>query len=889
STSTLSPELQRLISILRRQYKLTGREVADIIWLALQQPSQAVNIGAAETVEEFTDKNEQGEADSNLDNGNGLLDDDTVPEEPQAEIAPTPAQQTPSLELPQGYETISIPDAPALVQMQLLARELRPLARQVEIGPTNSLDEEATVDCFANTQVWQPQLKAESELWLELVLVLDTSPSMALWQRLSKDLRRLMSRYSGFRDVRIWKLTYDDGLNGVVRVTAWDGKTVRNPKELISADRRRLVAVVSDCVAPAWWDGRVHELMALWSSKLPLVIFQVFPERLWARTGLLQQMAAELQCRRAGDITVGPDASDRLLPTARSIWDRDRLQALVATEAMHVPIVSFEKESLRNWAQVVAGDRRARVTGVVWDGNPPAQEVSGSDSSQSDAVGEAAELTTQGLVNEFLVLASEPACELAELLASAPVVTLPIVRLIQRSMLPTSSSVHVAEVLMSGLFEVCGNIKPDFDNAEFVAYRLVDDEVRAGLQQRSTAIDGLIVLERVSAYVARGLGRTVENFKAQLRNPDASKGLEQAEFLNAFAKVTATILRGLGRQFEGLARTFEPELPETLEDEELDIFQLEELEFEWGQFVEFPALTSFEFEAAKIVDVQEQFEFETATISLKTIGPEEEGESESEWIIHREPSSCWGFTESLADGVELQMVAISEGELSIGEGSKRQVVKVPPFYMGCYAVTQAQWKAVSELQEMEQALDADPSNFKGANRPVERVSWDDAQEFCRRLSQMTGQTYRLPSEAEWEYACRAGTETEFHFGDTLSPELANYRTSLSYNNGPTGQYREETTDVGSFPANEFGLHDMHGNVDEWCEDDWRDDFWSGEMGDARAWVDLENSRVKVLRGGSWYGDPVICRSASRLNFYRVFRYDYIGFRVVCESPRTLGT
>jgi formylglycine-generating enzyme required for sulfatase activity len=205
--------------------------------------------------------------------------------------------------------------------------------------------------------------------------------------------------------------------------------------------------------------------------------------------------------------------------------------------------------------------------------------------------------------------------------------------------------------------------------------------------------------------------------------------------------------------------------------------------------------------------------------------------------------------------------------------------------LGRYLITQAQWRVVAGYEPITKDLTPNPSRFKGDNLPVENIRWVDAQEFCQRLSAKTGKNYRLPSEAEWEYACRAGTVTPFHFGETISTELANYQGSETYNNGPKGEYRGETTKVGVFPANPFGLYDMHGNVWEWCEDDWHGNY-EGAPSDGSAWVELDRSNTyKLVRGGSWFNLPFSCRSASRSSFNGI-NYD-VGFRVVCEPPRIL--
>lgn len=155
------------------------------------------------------------------------------------------------------------------------------------------------------------------------------------------------------------------------------------------------------------------------------------------------------------------------------------------------------------------------------------------------------------------------------------------------------------------------------------------------------------------------------------------------------------------------------------------------------------------------------------------------------------------------------------------------------------------------------------------------------------LSKHTGKEYRLASEAEWEYACRAGTTTPFHFGETITSELANYDASETYANEPKGEYRNKTTAVGTFPPNAFGLYDMHGNVCEWCADNWHGNY-QGAPSDGSVWKKGGIKHSSPLRGGSWKYAPIICRSAYRGKFLGrdCFSND-IGFRVVCVAARTL--
>ena len=282
-------------------------------------------------------------------------------------------------------------------------------------------------------------------------------------------------------------------------------------------------------------------------------------------------------------------------------------------------------------------------------------------------------------------------------------------------------------------------------------------------------------------------------------------------------------------------------------------------------------------------------------------------------VIKRNKGEAEYCTEDLGNDIALDMVYIPGKKFLMGSPKEegytsekpQHEVTVPSFLMGKYQVTQAQWKAVAALPKVKRDLKPDPSRFKGDSLPVEKVSWHDAVEFCVRLSRFvegrlskhTGKQYRLPSEAQWEYACRAGTTTPFHFGKTITTEIANYRGTDwkleetlypgNYGEGPKGKYRETTTDVGSFPPNDFGLYDMHGNVWEWCADYWHENY-KGAPTDQNPWLSSGDKSYRVLRGGSWVNYPVRCRSAGRVRDDPFYDTNWLGLRVVCVvAPRTL--
>lgn len=261
-----------------------------------------------------------------------------------------------------------------------------------------------------------------------------------------------------------------------------------------------------------------------------------------------------------------------------------------------------------------------------------------------------------------------------------------------------------------------------------------------------------------------------------------------------------------------------------------------------------------------------EYRFETVIVN-------ERGE-----VIERRLCQSRLLTLDLGQGVVLEFAAIPGGFFQMGTAGRvgfdderpPHIVRLAPFLMCKYLVTQEQWSAL-----MGKRL---PWRFRGAKLPVENVSWCDAGEFCQCVAQKTGQSCYLPSEAQWEYACRAGSTDAFAFGPTLTTDLANYVGDFVYRGEPKGIYRHTSTEGGSFPPNAFGLYDMHGNLWEWCADAWHPDY-TGAPVDGGVWESQEKGANRVLRGGSWHEPPVNCRSATRLGQPPGDGEDLYGFRV----------
>ncbi len=250
-------------------------------------------------------------------------------------------------------------------------------------------------------------------------------------------------------------------------------------------------------------------------------------------------------------------------------------------------------------------------------------------------------------------------------------------------------------------------------------------------------------------------------------------------------------------------------------------------------------------------------------------------------VLEQRAGRAEWFAETLAPGVTLEMVAVPGGAFRMGslhgqgypDEEPQHLVQVAPFWMSRAPVTQRQWQAL---------MGAHRGRFVGADLPVETIAWDKVVHFCEKLSKKSGRRYSLPSEAQWEYACRAGSSGPFAFGPTLSTDLANYNGEFTFQGGPKGVYRHVPTPAGSFPPNAFGLEDMHGNLWEWCADAWHDDYRGAPL-DGSPWQGGPQAEYRVARGGCWHDIPAVCRSAARLKLLAAEGEEIIGFRIVAKN------
>ena len=863
--------MQRFLALLKHtDLDLDAEAIADVLWLANQLNPGEVSEAVPSEPEPLVAIEQRTE--------------DRQPLPPPPKLPDNPAQvavkaSQPRIQASGSALPFQAPAAPALRNALELGRSLRPLMRKVPSRTEQILDEEATAIQIAESagrRQWVPVFQAAPERWLDLALVVEESRSTVIWQELITEFQALLERQGAFRHIHTWSLRADT--SGAIALfprpsNGAEPSRPRNPRELLDPSGRQLVLLLSDCVSLLWRQGKLHPLLKQWSSVEPTVIVQFLPERLWSRSALGLGLPVQLSAFMPGVANPQLEVAD--LP----VWETVNLST-----ALTLPIVTLEPESLGQWAQMVGGMGKVQTVGMVFDlAFVEAQ-------AQTGAIADHTHLVAGEILQRFRTTASPMARRLAGLMSLVPV-SLPIVYLIQEAVLPSSRQVHVAEVMMSGLLEA----QTTQTQSESVQYEFVAG-VREQLQGSVPKTEALMVLDKISQYIGDRAGFSIRSFAALLVLT-AKQGAAVGADVQQFAHLSAGVLRRFGGEYAAFV-------------DEIDVAAASV-----AAQPSLPQLQTFEFEVATIAVTPETeplptidwllFQFESATLERQQRGILR---NRTEWVIKRQQQQAYGFVEVLdsVKAVQLEMVQIPGGSFVMGApkseaGSSdderpQHSVTITAFALGKYPVTQSQWRTIAVLPEVNRGLEPNPSDFKGDNRPVENVSWQDAVEFCDRLSQHTNKQYRLPSEAEWEYACRAGTTTPFHFGETITTDLANYRGTDNkeykwsgyYGSGPKGVYRQETTDVGSFKvANNFGLYDLHGNVWEWCADHWHGNYDRAPT-DGSAWLSDDQEASRLLRGGSWVDDPAHCRSAFRLNVLPGDRGHSVGFRVVCAFARTLS-
>jgi formylglycine-generating enzyme required for sulfatase activity len=779
--------------------------------------------------------------------------------------------------------------------------------RKIPSPTQRSLNEEATAVQIAEQGVWSPVLEPTPERWFDLAIVVEDSPSLKIWEETIAELQTLVEQQGAFRQVRTWKLRGQGGSRLELFLNRQTNSSRARPADaLLAPTERQIVWVVSDCTSDLWDYPRIYTWLEKLGKHSPLAIVQLFPEQLWARTALGIGQPMRLQA------TVPGATQARLAARAMPLYpgmgeeeeeeeEEEQKENSGASSqqsaggkqgAIILPVISLEPEPLHRWANVTTGAGDAVVAGLkialdedelVPQGSPAGVPVPPNS------------LTPDQRVQQFCATASITAQKLAGLMAAVPV-SLPVVHLIQKTLLPQSRQVHVAEVFMGGLLDA---VPPPPDRPNQATQYCFPEPIREKLLDAVPTPQTTEVIDTVSAYISERLGLGTKSFAALIaESPQLAP--QQQQQIEPFAEIALSTLRRLGGDYRAkadrLAAYLHPPPPEPT-------------------ISTFPPLQEHCYRVATVeVEPLQRFEFETATIERRSEEPSSESRSksrprkrqqpntpsEAEWVITKSPGYGWQRVEDLGNGVQLELVEILGGSFQMGsppdepgryagEEDPQHPVTLTDFFISKYPITQAQWKAVAALPQVNRELDPDPSYFEGANRPVERVSWHDAVEFCARLSVQTGREYGLPTEAEWEYACRAGTTTPFCFGEMITTDLANYNGD-AYNNGPKGIYREETTPVGSFPANAWGLYDLHGNVWEWCADHWHGSYADKpeelKQNGHIPWRSNDEKAYRSLRGGSWDFNPRYCRSAIRDFIHPDERVDYYGFRVVCRAAGT---
>jgi len=750
--------------------------------------------------------------------------------------APTVTNSTETHPEPEGH-AFHTPGGRALPTALLLSRALRPFRTRTKSRNNFVLDEQETAQRIAQTGIWQPTLKAKSERWLEVALIIDDATSMEIWHKTADEFESLLHHLGAFRQIRKWRLMTDECCQ-----LSWleppGSRSVHDLQELLQPASKKLILILSDFVSPKWQSEHLLGGLKRWGEVHTVSLVHVLPQRLWqgSRIGTAKLVRGVNQTRPA---------------SANAQWSfKASAKPWLKPIADHHPpllLTTLEPQNLSRLANFVVGTGEAQLPAFVFrpTNKLPSQET---DPNETD-LGEH--------LKQFRSVASPTAFRLACYLAAAPL-RLPIMRLIQRVMLPESNQTHLAEFFLGGLIKRLP--ASEGTSADDVDYEFIGD-ARSRLLQAGLVTDALHVLEEVSQFITSHYGYPID-FKAVLFNPEEIQPVEDNTSKH-FANITAEVLQNLGGEFakvadalrgRGVSRVNEEA---ALNNQETTIkthgsFPGDQCVFDGFSFVWIPPgefiMGSPDTEANRHADEKQH------TVKIH------EGFWMSQYVVSK--AQFQQFVEATAYSTTAEQTD------------------------GSYIWNGAEWEKSAEASWRSVGFEQEPDH------PAVCVSWLDAVAFTKWLGEKYGKHYRLPTEAEWEYAARADSENPFPTGKTINAMQANYyfvgKEGGGINQSAINQSAinrtainrtaiNRTTPVFALNRNSWGLQQMHGNVYEWTSSRYAFDYDGSEIEDYSN--DIFDG-LRSVRGGSWVSYKNWLRSSARNGLTLADRYSDLGFRIV---------
>jgi hypothetical protein len=531
--SDASNSIPKFAKLLQKEWQdLDGENLADIFWLARQiSPSQ---------IAEPSQSTPQSKDDVSNRNSDQIIAPPPAPQ-PKVPIVLPPTSETKS---PQGFSSalpLKVPAANALRSRLALSRALRPLMQKILSRTQRVLDDEATAIQAVEQDIWSPVLTPAPERWFDLAIVIEDSPSLEIWTDTITELIELVEQQGAFRQIRTWRLTPELSLSPNWQATT--DRRSRHPNALKVPHGRQIIWVLSDCTSDLWQQTQIHEILKDWGKYSPLVLVQLLPERLWQRTWLGDGRLMRMPAKYAG--ATQARLSEYAKPIYPMLADPDRLNP--TTQTLILPTISIEPEPFRRWAKVTTGNINASIVGIEIDLarlSTPQEPLQYSESELPITPEE----QIKERVKDFCGTASITAQRLAAYMAAVPV-SIPIVHLIQKTLLPESQQIHVAEVFMGGIMEIIPLLPQSLPQRP--QYRFIEG-IREVLIAEVPISKTIRVLDTVSAYISERMGKGMKSFQALISllhelNP------EEREEVERFAEIGLDTLAQLGSEHRAMA------------------------------------------------------------------------------------------------------------------------------------------------------------------------------------------------------------------------------------------------------------------------------------------------------------------------------------------------